>query len=78
MSGLSNGDGKCPWFSSSFGPKGNMTQMNVISLNRLGPAAQETHTGEKTHTVNTVVQLVLLLAVNKNMSFTLSWSFLAW
>lgn len=39
-------DGKLPGSSSSFGTKGNMTQMDAISPNRSGPAAQETR--EKT------------------------------
>lgn len=43
VSVLSNGDGKRPGSSSSFGTKGNMTQMDAISPQRLGPAAQETH-----------------------------------
>lgn len=43
VSVLSNSDGKRPGSSSSFGTKGNMTQMDAISPQRLGPAAQETH-----------------------------------
>ncbi len=43
---LSTSDGKRPGSSSSFGTRGNMTQMGAISPNRQGPAAQEatTHT----------------------------------
>lgn len=37
-------DGKRPGSSSSFGTKGNMTQMDAISPNRSGPAAQKTQT----------------------------------
>lgn len=48
VSVLSTSDGKRPGSSSSFGTRGNMTQMDAISPNRQGPAAQEA----QTHTEN--------------------------
>lgn len=43
VSVLSTSDGKRPGSSSSFGTRGNMTQMDAISPNSQGPAAQETY-----------------------------------
>lgn len=74
VSVLSNGDGKCPGSSSSFGTIGNMTQMDAISPNRLGPAAQETHAQENIHTENKDVQCLLFFvvvnfAIDKHLDF---------
>lgn len=41
LSLLSSSDGKCPGSSSSFGEKGNMSQMDTIRANKMGAAAQK-------------------------------------
>ena len=62
VSALSASDGKRPGSSSSFGTRGNMTQMDAISPNRLGPAAQETQTHKENNQTQTDVQCVVFSA----------------
>lgn len=53
--------GKCSVSSSSFGAKGNVTQMDVISPNGLQPAAQWPHTASS-QKIDVIIALIFVLS----------------